>query len=65
LGNLLGGDIENVEVVAAVIQVANGVLFKLEAVDDEGRRSFRFCGGLVLVLLFDGFGVFGLGILKD
>src|SRR6266404_3231814 len=64
LSHLLGGDIENEEVIAAVIEVADGVLFKLETVDNERWRSFRFgrCG---LVLVFRGFGVFGFWILKD
>ncbi len=64
LSHLLGGDIENEEVIAAVIEVADGVLFKLETVDDERWRSFRF-GRRGLVLVLRGFGVFGFWILKD
>ena len=65
MGELLGGDIENVEMVATTIQIADGVLLELEAVDDEGRRSFRFCGRLVFIAFFGGFGVLRLGILED
>src|SRR6267143_1351753 len=50
---------------AAVIEVADGVLFELQAVDDERRGSFWFCGGLLFVLFFSGFNILGLGVLED
>src|SRR2546430_17725404 len=54
---------------AAAVEVADGVALELETVNYKGRRSFRLGsrGGLVFVLVFvfGGFQVLGLGIAKD
>src|SRR6266850_1520876 len=68
LGEFFRGDIDEVEVRAAAVEIADGVLLELKAVDDEGWRGFRFWGGLVLFFLLGGLGGFrisGLGILED
>ena len=41
---------------AAAIEIAGAVFLELEAIDNEGRGSFRFCGGLVFVFFLSGFG---------
>src|SRR6266436_2672903 len=61
------GDVEDIEMGTAAVQIADSVALELKTVDDERRRSFRLGsgGGLVFVLLFGGFQVLGLGITKD
>jgi hypothetical protein len=55
-------NIENVKVRAPAIQVADRISLELQAIDDKGRRSFRFCS-CSLVLVFPGLCIFGLRIL--
>src|SRR5713226_7206587 len=54
---------------AATIEVADGVLFKVEAIDDERRRRLRLGGGLflvfVLVFVCDGFEILRLGVAEN
>src|SRR5437879_7454001 len=52
---------------AAAIQVANGVTFELQSVDDQRGRRLRFgwCRWNRLFPVPGGFDVFGLGIAQD
>src|SRR5438876_1216393 len=52
---------------AAAVEIADSVTLELETVNYKGRRSFRLgsSGGLVFVLVFGGFQVFGLGIAEN
>jgi hypothetical protein len=59
-----GGNVENVEMGASAVEIANRVALELQTVDDVGRRRLEFgwhaSGRLLLV--FCGFKILGLGV---
>src|SRR6267143_1727141 len=68
LRELLRRDVNDVEVRAAAVEVADGVLLELKTVDDEGWWGFWLCRGLFFVFFrgsLAGYGISGLGILED
>src|SRR6266851_1354569 len=66
LGEGFRGNIKNVEMGAAAIEIADGVALELKAINNKGRWSFGFRGGRDgFVFILRSFEIFGLGIAEN
>ena len=61
-----GGDIKDVEMGAAAIEIADGVALELKTINNKGGWSFGFRGGSGgFVFILCSFEIFGLGIAEN